>query len=34
MIRPTILGTIRHAAELALVLRLATAAIAHHGWSG
>ncbi len=34
MTRPTILGTIRPAAGLALVLTLATAAVAHHGWSG
>jgi hypothetical protein len=34
MVRWTILGTIRPAAGLALVLTLATAALAHHGWSG
>jgi hypothetical protein len=36
MVRPTILGTIRPAAglALALVLTLATVAVAHHGWSG
>ena len=34
MVRSTILGTIRPAAGLALVLTLATAAVAHHGWSG
>ena len=32
--RSTILGTIRPAAGLALLLTLATAAFAHHGWSG
>ena len=34
MVRLTIFGTIRPAAGLALVLTLATAAVAHHGWSG
>lgn len=34
MVRSTILGTIRPSAGLALVLTLATAAGAHHGWSG
>jgi hypothetical protein len=34
MPRSTILRTIRPAAGLALLLTLATAAFAHHGWSG
>jgi hypothetical protein len=34
MVRSTVLGTLRPAAGLALVLTLATAAVAHHGWSG
>jgi len=34
MVRSTILGAIRPAAGLALVLTFVTAALAHHGWSG